>query len=167
MQNKKSQSRILAIDPGFARIGVAILEKDKTGDKLLFSCCLSTDKKLEKPDRLAIIANFIEKKINEFKPDAVAIEDLFFSKNQKTALGVAEARGVILAEASKKNLKVFQYKPREIKIAVTGYGAGDKKQVTEMVKRLLKMDDGEKLDDEYDAIAIGLTHLASYNPRNI
>ncbi len=167
MQNRGSRLRVLAIDPGFARIGVAVLEKDRTGEKLLFSCCLSTDKESEKSDRLAIIANFIEEKTNQFKPNALAIEDLFFSKNQKTALGVAEARGVVLAEASKNNLKVFQYKPREIKIAVTGYGASDKKQVTEMVKKLLKMGNEKKLDDEYDAIAIGLTHLACVGQTNI
>ena len=160
MRNKNSKLRVLAIDPGFARIGLAILEKNDGKEKLLFSCCLSTDKSVPKAVRLASIASFIKEKIKEFKPGALAIEDLFFSKNQKTALGVAEARGVILSEAAKNNLEIFEYKPREVKIAVTGYGASDKKQVTEMVKRILEIGNEKKLDDEYDAIAVGLTHLS-------
>ena len=90
----------------------------------------------------------------------MAIEKLFFTTNQKTAMGVSEARGVIIYEGSKTGLKIFEYTPLQIKIAVTGYGKADKSQVLFMVKKLIKIDDSIKSDDEIDAIAIGLTAFA-------
>jgi len=92
----------------------------------------------------------------------MAIENLFFNSNQKTALKVSEARGIIMYQALSGGLKVFEYTPLQIKIAITGYGRGDKKQVTDMLHHLIKIDKKIKYDDEYDAIAVGLTHLASH-----
>ena len=156
--------RILGIDPGFERLGVAILEKNK-GDKkerVLFSECFKTSAKLEFPERLFLIGKEIKKIIKKFQPEILAIETLFFTSNQKTVMGVSEARGVIMYQALLNQIPVFEYTPLQIKIAVTGYGRGDKKQVTEMVTRLIKIEKEIKHDDEYDAIAVGLTHLASH-----
>lgn len=152
--------RVISVDPGYGRIGIAILEKEKGKEKLVFSECFETDAKEAQAMRLAQIKTRLGELIAEFKPEALAIETLFFSKNQKTAMGVAEARGVITSEAAAQDLLVFEYRPSEVKIAVTGYGSADKRQVKEMVKKILKVEKEIKLDDEYDAIAVGLTHLA-------
>ncbi len=164
MSRRSSQTqndmRVISVDPGYGRIGIAILEKEKGKEKLVFSECFETDAKEAQAMRLAQIKTRLGELIAEFKPEALAIETLFFSKNQKTAMGVAEARGVITSEAAAQDLLVFEYRPSEVKIAVTGYGSADKRQVKEMVKKILKVEKEIKLDDEYDAIAVGLTHLA-------
>jgi crossover junction endodeoxyribonuclease RuvC len=160
MPNKITLHRVIAIDPGFGRMGVAVLEKIKNREVLLYSSCIVTDAKSEKSERLGVIKKELEKVLSDFEPDAMAIESLFFTKNIKTGLGVAEARGVALAEASVKNISVFEYKPVEVKMAVTGFGASDKRQITYMVKKLVGLGAEKRLDDEYDAIAVGLTHLA-------
>ena len=154
--------RIIAIDPGYGRVGIAILEKSSGKEVLLFSECHETDRKSDQPTRLADIQKHLREIISEYKPEALAIESLFFSKNQKTAMLVAEARGVIPSEAAGCGLAVFEYKPVEVKVAVTGYGRSDKTHIKEMVKKLLRVEKEIKLDDEYDAIAVGLTHLAVY-----
>lgn len=155
--------RIIAIDPGYERLGIAIIEREaKQKEKLVFSECFFTDKKLPHPERLAAIGIELDKLIDEYKPSALAIETLFFSKNTKTALKVAEARGVILHAAARKNLEIMEFSPMAIKIAVTGYGKSDKNQVTEMVKRLIVISKPIKYDDEYDAIATGLTFFATH-----
>ncbi|MEK7163244.1 MAG: crossover junction endodeoxyribonuclease RuvC [Patescibacteria group bacterium] len=153
--------RIIAIDPGYGRLGIAVLEKEKRGkETLVYSNCFKTDKKLEHFERLGLIGNEIERVIMEHKPEVLCLETLFFSKNQKTAITVAEARGVILFQASKHNLKVYEYGPGQIKVAVTGYGKSDKAAMLGMVGKLLKIDRKTAYDDEYDAIAVGLTCLA-------
>lgn len=154
--------RLLAIDPGYERLGIAVLEK-LSGQKetLLYSACVHTAKTLPHAERLLKIADEVQRVIATFKPKAAAVEKLFLSVNQKTAMPVAEARGAILTEAARAGLSVHEYTPLQIKIAVTGYGRSDKKQVAHMVKRLISLPRKKMLDDEYDAIAVGLTHLAS------
>ena len=152
--------KVLAIDPGYDRVGLAILEKDSTGETLYYSECLETDRNKSFNDRLLDIGNKIENLINLHQPDTLAIETLFFNKNIKTAIGVAEARGVIIYLAKKYNCAVFEFGPQEIKIATTGYGKSDKKAVIDMVKRLVKNVPQNAIDDEYDAIAVGITCIA-------
>lgn len=152
--------KILSIDPGYERVGIAILEKIDRVEQVIFSECFKTKKEEPLNERILLIGKEVEKVINEFKPKALAIEKLFFTTNQKTAMGVSEARGVIINEAKQKGLNVFEYTPLQIKIAVTGYGKATKSQVFSMVNKLVKIDSKIKSDDEIDAIAIGLTCLA-------
>jgi len=153
--------RVIAIDPGYERLGVAILEKlPRQKETLLYSSCVQTPKTLPHAKRLLAIVEAVRKVIDEFKPEVFAIETLFLGSNQKTVMPVAEARGAVLVEAARAGLTVFEYTPLQIKIAVTGYGRSEKHQVTEMVKKLIALPSGKRLDDEYDAIAVGLTCLA-------
>ncbi len=151
--------RIFAIDPGYDRLGIAIMESGRP-EIVLYSDCFQTSKKISHPARLGAIQKEIEKLLNEFSPDSVATETLFFSKNRKTALAVAEVRGVILALAHNRGLPIFEYPPVQIKTAVTGYGASDKKQVAQLVHKLVRISKKPQYDDEYDAIAIGITFFA-------
>ena len=154
--------RILGIDPGFERLGVAILEKNK-GDKkerVLFSECFKTSAKLEFPERLFLIGKEIKKIIKKFQPEILAIETLFFTSNQKTVMHVAEVRGVAIYEASLEGLKIFEASPPQIKIAITGYGKANKEQVMKMVRVLVEIAKFKTSDDELDAIAIALTAFA-------
>jgi len=154
--------KIISVDPGYGRIGIAVIEK-KEGNKeeLLYSNCFITSSKISITERFLLIGKELERVIKKYRPEAMAIETLFFNSNQKTAMKVSEARGIIIYQALVKNLKIFEYTPLQIKIAVTGYGRGDKKQVIDMLPFLIKIEKTIKYDDEYDAIAIGLTHLAS------
>ena len=153
--------KILAIDPGYERLGIAVLEKIPKGkETLIYSECFKTSAKIPHHERLTYIGNKIKEVIKKYKPEALATEKLFFSKNQKTALLVAEARGVILYSASSLGLSVFEYRPSEIKIAITGYGRSEKRQIINMVKKLIVVNKKTDSDDEFDAIAIGLTHFA-------
>jgi crossover junction endodeoxyribonuclease RuvC len=153
---------ILAIDPGYERVGIAILEKEiKNKEKLLYSECFKTSPKLPHSERLKLIGEKIENIILEWKPQALSIEKLFFNTNQKTALLVAEARGVIVYQASHEDIPVFEYTPLQVKIAVTGYGRSEKKQIMAMVPKLVVVEKKIKSDDEFDAIALGLTLFAS------
>lgn len=151
--------RIIAIDPGFDRVGVAIIEKDRK-EILLFSDCITTDKKSDLKDRILQVTNEIESLVYEWQPELMAIEKLFFSKNQKTAIGVSEARGAIIDRATKLGLSISEFTPLEIKTAVCGYGMATKAQVSDMVKKLIKIEHLPKFDDEFDAIACGLTFFA-------
>ena len=159
-KNPAAELTVLAIDPGYDRLGVAIIKEVAGKSSLLFSDCIITDKKNTHDKRLAIAGLAIAKLIETWHPQVMAIEELFFSKNQKTALLVSQALGVIIYEASKAGLDVAYYKPVQVKVAVTGYGQSNKDQVTNMVTRLIKMEAKNRHDDEYDAIAVGLTHLA-------
>jgi crossover junction endodeoxyribonuclease RuvC len=153
--------RIISIDPGYERLGLAIIEKEKNQKEvLLYSECFKTSAKLPHHERLALIGSKIYETIKEWRPEQLATEKLFFSGNQKTAMLVAEARGVILYVGATLGLPIFEYRPNEIKIAITGYGKSEKKQIIDMVKKLIKVNTKTNSDDEFDAIAIGLTHLA-------
>ncbi len=153
--------RILAVDPGYDRLGIAIIERKAGKEILLYSDCFQTEKDALYEKRLLDIGDEMERLIREYEPNVFASEALFFAKNQKTAIAVAGSRGTLLYIARKHNLPVFEYTPLQIKIAVTGYGKSDKAQVTDMVKRLIRIEKQVAVDDEYDAIAVGLTCAAT------
>lgn len=153
--------RVLGIDPGYERIGMAVLEKKAGKESLLFSCCFKTSAALPFPQRLLAIGEKIHETIATHAPDALAIEKLFFNSNQKTALLVCEARGVLMYEALCAGLSVHEYTPLQVKMAVVGYGRGSKEQVQAMVRQLIVLPETTTSDDELDAIAVGLTALAS------
>ena len=156
--------RILGIDPGFERLGIAILEKSK-GDKkekVIFSECFKTSSKLDFGERLCLIGEEVKIIIKKYKPEVLAIETLFLNTNQKTVMRVAEARGVVIYEASQAGLKIFEASPPQIKIATTSYGRANKEQIMKMVKMLIKMDKLKTSDDELDAVAIALTAFAHH-----
>lgn len=148
---------ILGIDPGYGRIGIAIIKKEGGKETLLHSECFETSPKLPHYKRLSLVYERVCQIINEFEPVKMGIETLLFGKNQKTALQVAEARGVVIAAAANANIKIFEYNPGQIKIAITGYGKSDKKQMMDMIPRIIKVDKKITHDDEYDAIAAAIT----------
>lgn len=153
--------RIISIDPGYERLGIAIIEKEKGGkESYLHSECFHTPKTISHGERLAQVAEKIKEVITTWGPTSLAIETLFLANNQKTAMMVSEARGVILAECARHGLKVFEYSPSQIKLSVCGNGGADKKSIIKMVPLLLKVPATVKIDDEFDAIAIGLTFFA-------
>ncbi|MFA5001302.1 MAG: crossover junction endodeoxyribonuclease RuvC [Candidatus Paceibacterota bacterium] len=151
---------VLGIDPGYDRLGLAVVEQKNGQPELLYSDCLTTDKKAIFSARLLAVGNEIEKILKDWQPQVVATEKLYFTVNQKTAMAVAEARGVITYLGTKYGLLFAEYTPLEIKTCVTGYGSANKKQMTEMIPRLIKINKAIKYDDEYDAIGVALTHLA-------
>jgi crossover junction endodeoxyribonuclease RuvC len=152
--------RVLGLDPGYDRLGVSVIEREAGNETLLFSTCVTTSRSDDMHTRLHAIGAACDKYIATYNPDIVALETLFFNKNQKTAIGVAEVRGIILYLAMIHGSRVMEFGPQEIKIAVTGYGKSDKSAVIMMVKRLLRGVPEKALDDEYDAIAVGITALA-------
>ena len=152
--------RILGIDPGFERLGIAVLEKNGGKECVIFSECFKTSAKLEFAERLKLIGAEVRKIIKEYKPEVLAIETLFLNTNQKTVMRVAEARGVVIYEAAHAGLRIFEASPPQIKVATTGYGKADKAQIIKMVKMLIDVDEKKKSDDELDAIAIALTAFA-------
>lgn len=153
--------RVLGIDPGYDRMGVAVVEKDGDTETLLHLSCLTSDKTAGGPERLAEIGDGLAKICKKYKPSRVALETLFFNKNQKTAMSVAEARGVAIYVAKTHGAAVYEYPPQSVKVAVTGYGKSDKAAVEAMLFRLLPNLPKDALDDEYDAVAVALTCLAS------
>ena len=153
--------KILGIDPGYDRLGVAVIDKPAKGrEVLLYSGCLQTSAKDSIYVRFGKIGTEVERIISEFNPCALAIETLFITKNQKTAMRVSEARGIIIYEALKNNVPVFEYTPMQIKVAVTSDGNSDKERIIKMVKVLIDIPKKDAKDDEYDAIAVALTHSA-------
>lgn len=154
--------RILGIDPGYERLGIALLEKNKgeKKERVIFSECFKTSAKLEFPERIFLIGKEIEKIIKKYKPDVLAIETLFLTSNQKTVMRVAEVRGVVIYEAMREKLQIFEASPPQIKIAITSYGRADKIEVMKMVKILVDIDSSKNSDDELDAIAIAITGFA-------
>jgi crossover junction endodeoxyribonuclease RuvC len=158
--------RILGIDPGYERLGIAIIEKNQEKNKrdkresVIFSECFKTSAKLEFSQRLLKIGKQVHDVINKYKPEVLSIETLFLNTNQKTVMRVAETRGVIIYEAALAELKIFEASPPQIKIAITGYGRASKEEIIKMVKLLVEIDKSKKSDDELDAIAIALTASA-------
>lgn len=151
-----NSSSVLAIDPGYDRLGLAVFNDEE----LIASECFSPAEK-EFHLRLVALRKKVDAYIDMYRPDALAIETLFFTKNQKTAMRVAEARGVILLAAAERGVAIFEYSPQDVKIAVTGVGNADKGAVMRMVPRLIKLPDGKRHDDEFDAIALGYAHQAN------
>lgn len=151
--------RILAIDPGYDRLGIAVVEGNPSKPVLVWSDCVEPDKG-DAEARLAEVSKAITDAIIEYAPDALGIETLFFGINKKTAMGVAEARGAILAAAGLASLPVIECTPQQVKLAVTGHGGADKKAVEMMIPKLLALQPKKRLDDELDAIAVGISALA-------
>jgi crossover junction endodeoxyribonuclease RuvC len=158
--------RVLAIDPGYDRLGVAVIERVDNTEILHYSSCLETEKSDSLATRVRVLGSQLEALLEEYQPVAMAIETLFFNTNQKTAIGVAQMRGVCVYLATQADCHLLEYGPQEIKVAVTGYGKSDKAAVIDMVKRLLPSAPEKALDDEYDAIAVGLTALA-HHPQGV
>ena len=144
---------ILGIDPGFDKMGCAVLNKTNSKDELVYSTCIITNRKDSYERRLLFIGEKLKKIISRHKPEIVAVEKIFFTTNQKTALKVAEARGIVLYLAALNNTPVIELTPLEIKMALTGYGRADKKQVKKMVQVILKDHREIETDDEIDAMA--------------
>lgn len=153
---------ILACDPGYDRLGVAIVAGTVHSPSLVFSTCLSSSKDQSHAYRIGELAQGISAIIEEHQPDVLATETLFFARNTSTALKVAEVRGMLCTLAAQTNLDVIEHSPQEIKMAVTGYGNANKNEVITMTKRLVPNAPAKARDDEYDAIALGICALASY-----
>lgn len=154
--------KILGIDPGYERLGIAIVEKnpENRNPNLIFSETFKTSANDTDAERLFQIQKEIERVIKKYRPEKMGIETLFFNKNIKTAIKVAEARGIILACAKKYNLEITELSPQQVKIAVTGYGRSDKKAIIKMIPLLIQIKEKKKFfDDEYDAIAASLAVL--------
>ena len=149
---------ILGIDPGYAIVGWGLVEREGGSIRALRYGAVTTEAGTDFNLRLRIIYEDMRSIITDFKPDAVAIEKLYFQSNQKTAIPVAEARGVILLAAKQDDLPIYEYTPLQVKTAVTGYGKAKKPQVMEMTRRLLKLPAIPKPDDTADALALALTH---------
>jgi crossover junction endodeoxyribonuclease RuvC len=157
--------KVLAIDPGFGRCGVAILEGGGSQVTLHYSSCIETPSHSPFPERLRIVGDEVLRLIKEHTPDTVVLEELYFANNAKTALRVAEARGALIHLAATHDLSVVELNPSAIKIALTGRGRATKEEVTKMVEKLVRLPNKTVLDDEYDAIAAGITALAEERHR--
>lgn len=150
--------KILGIDPGMAIVGYALIDADDDKIDLCTSGSIQTCKDSKDEERLLDIFNDLSQIIEMYKPDCASIEKLFFFKNQKTVIPVAEARGVILAALQKYGIPIYEYTPIEVKQVLTGYGRATKKEVESMVKVSLNSETLPKLDDTVDAIAIAICH---------
>ncbi len=156
-----AEIRILGIDPGYGTTGFALLGAEKNAFRLINCGVITTPAGMEFPRRLEMLYNDVCQLIRTAKPDALAIEELFFGQNVTTGIGVAHARGVVLLAAAQENLPIFEYKPMQVKQAVVGYGNATKHQVMDMTRRLLKLEKLPRPDDAADAIAISLCHARS------
>ena len=153
--------RILGIDPGFAITGFSIIDYIGNKFKLITAGAILTEAHTSFPSRLEKIYNELNEIIKNYKPDAIAIEELFFNNNAKTVINVAQARGVILVVAKLQKVPIYEYTPLQVKQAVVGYGRADKIQVQRMVKMILNEENLPKLDDTTDSIAMAICHAHS------
>lgn len=153
--------RILGIDPGYGITGYSVVDYIGNKFKLINSGAIKTDSKMSFPLRLSEIYTDLNNIIDEYKPDAISVEELFFNNNAKTAINVAQARGVILVVGCQKGIPTYEYTPLQVKQAVVGYGRADKIQVQKMVKAILNVDKLPKLDDTTDSMAIAICHAHS------
>ena len=159
--------RILGIDPGLAIVGYGVIDYDGYNMKLIDYGAINTPAKMWVPERLDIIFDSMTKLMERFRPDDIAFEELFFQNNQKTAIDVAQARGVCVMAAYRLNNHIFEYTPLQVKQGVTGDGKADKKQVQLMVKTILGLSDIPKPDDAADAVAVAICHSQTINYRNM
>ena len=150
--------RILGIDPGLAIVGYSVLDIEKEDNILVSSGSIQTDKNKSDSERLFEIMIDMQTIIDKYKPDVASVEKLFYFKNQKTVIPVAEARGVILAILQKNNIKIAEYTPIEVKQMITGYGRASKDEVAKIVQMSIKYNKLPKLDDTLDSIAIALCY---------
>ena len=155
--------KLLAIDPGYDRIGIAVFEKTTVSrETLLHSTCIQTNKKQTFYERMSQVQEQLETVISEYSPRHVCLEELYFAKNTKTAMRVSEARGIIVGVCMRRGIAVHEIHPNRVKIAITGHGASNKLDILRMLPKLLPFEEAGKLDDELDAIAIGVAFLAEY-----
>ena len=153
--------RILGIDPGIAIVGFGLIESDRGAMRMLQYGAVTTEAGLPLATRLVQIEDDIRALIQQLRPDEIAIEELFFSKNITTGIAVAHGRGVVLCTAERLGVPIFEYTPMQVKQAVVGYGLAEKRQVMDMTKRLLKLKAVPKPDDAADALAIAICHARS------
>lgn len=153
--------RILGIDPGIGTVGFAVLDANRGKQKLVGCGVITTPPRTQLSSRLDQIYRDLQELITQFCPDVMAIEELFFNTNITTGIAVAHGRGVILLAGYQAGLPIYEYTPLQVKQAVVGYGRAEKKQVMDMVKRLLHLQAAPKPDDAADAVAIALCHARS------
>ena len=153
--------RILGIDPGYATIGFGVVDTDRGQVHMVTYGAITTSAGIPLSRRLYQISTDMEELIAQVKPDVIAVEELFFNNNVKTAINVAQARGIILVVGCQNNIPTYEYTPLQVKQAVVGYGRADKIQVQKMVKTILKVDVLPKLDDITDSMAIAICHAHS------
>ena len=157
--------RILGIDPGYATIGFGLVEAERAQMKMVTYGAITTPAGLPLSKRLYQIGTDMEDLISQLKPDVISIEELFFNTNITTGIAVAHGRGVLLYSAEKCGIPLYEYSPVEGKLAVTGYGKAEKRQVMDMTKRLLQLKTVPRPDDAADALALALCHARSFTSR--
>ncbi len=150
--------RILGIDPGTAITGFGVIDYDGKGFKFVDAGVIRTPKEQPMNERLSTVYDEMHELLKEFKPDVMSIELLFFARNVTTAMTVGQSRGIVMLAATQSGIPIYEYTPMQVKQAVTGYGKADKKQIQEMVKKLLKLDQIPKPDDAADGLAVAITH---------
>lgn len=160
-QVTRSKLRVLGIDPGTATTGWAILEENKNRIEAVAYGLIKTAQDKKNEQRLLEISQDLDRIIKKYHPQEAAVEKIYFFKNQKTVIEIGQSRGAVLLTLIKKNLKIFNYTPLQVKQSVTGYGRAEKKQIQLMVKNILKLKRIPLVDDTADAIAIALCHLNS------
>jgi crossover junction endodeoxyribonuclease RuvC len=153
--------RVIGIDPGTAITGWGIIEGDDVNLKMVAGGVIITPAGTPLPSRLQTIYQELTAIIEQWQPETAALEELFFSKNAKTALTVGHGRGVAMLALANANLPIVEYKPLEVKQAITGHGGADKQQMQQMVKLLLSLDEIPRPDDAADALAVAICHLHS------
>lgn len=157
--------RVLGIDPGYATIGFGLIEAQRAQMHMVTYGAITTPAGLPLSRRLYQIGSDMEELIAQLKPDVIAIEELFFNTNITTGIAVAHGRGVLLYAAEKCGIPLFEYTPSQVKLAVTGYGKAEKRQVMDMTRRLLKLNAVPRPDDAADALAIAICHARSITSR--
>ena len=152
---------ILGVDPGIATVGIGIIEYDRGRFVTLQYGAIITPANTPLSNRLMTIFDDLSETINKFRPDSIAVEELFFNTNAKTAITVGHGRGVVLLAGAKAGVPVYEYTPLQVKQAVVGYGRADKNQVQQMTKTILKLERVPRPDDTADALAIAICHAHS------
>ncbi len=151
---------ILGIDPGTATTGYGVIEKNDKKIKCIDYGCIQTSPILSDPERLSIISRELKKIIKTFQPNILAVENVYFFKNLKTAFAVSQAKGVILLVAQQKKIPVYEFTPLQVKMAIVGYGKAEKKQIQSMTQILFKLKEKPKPDDAADALAVAFCYTA-------
>ncbi len=159
--------RIIGIDPGYAIVGIGVVDYIGNKFRTLEYGAITTPAGMPTVDRLKKIYDELTMYIDKYRPDAVAVEELFFNSNQKTAINVAQARGVILVALRNNDVPVYEYTPLQVKQSVTGYGRAQKAQIQQMVKTLLGLNVVPKPDDAADALALAICHAHSNKMNNL
>ena len=155
--------RIIGIDPGYAIMGYGVIEKDGNSYSLLDYGVITTDKDMAMPDRLKVLYNGLMEVMAEYQPEEASIEQLYFNTNQTTAIFVGQARGVAILACANNGLDIYEYTPLQIKTSITGYGRAEKKQMQNMVRMYLGLEEVPKPDDAADALAAAICHSRSGN----